>query len=66
MTALNLDPKTRTVNVGTLKVGHIVVESHAHPAIVVMDCTPGPLSALRKRVLPLCLAGVWRTTLVAR
>jgi hypothetical protein len=31
----NLDPKTRTVNVSTLKVGHIVVESHGHPAIVV-------------------------------
>ena len=35
MRTLNLDPKTRSVTVGTLRTGHIVVESHGHPAIVV-------------------------------
>ena len=35
MRTLNLHPKTRTVTAGTLRVGHIVVESHGHPAIVV-------------------------------
>lgn len=31
---LNLSPKTRTVAAATIRVGHVVMESHEHPAQV--------------------------------
>jgi hypothetical protein len=34
MTALDLNPKTKTVAAATIKPGHIVLENHEHPAQV--------------------------------
>lgn len=34
MTELNLNPKTKTVAAAMIKPGHIVMESHEHPAQV--------------------------------
>lgn len=35
MTDLDLYPKTKAVPVGTLRAGHVVVESDGYPAVVV-------------------------------
>ena len=34
MTALNLNPKTATVAAASIKPGHVILESHEHPAKV--------------------------------
>jgi len=58
MTDIDLYPKTKAVPAGTLRAGHVVVESHGYPAVVVLVARKAPSD----RYMAVYCRYVWQST----